>query len=241
MVSAAGGDRPHAVPTPAPASMVRRNCPIPIPNTSLRIAFSRSKDSSNPISNKKNTIPNSPSLSTICTSRTQFNPLGPSSMPVSIKPTIGEVLIWVNKGITIAVAINMISASCFGPLRLFRRFFHDFFISLYATLSSSTLCSTASATKSGFFVLVSLILNSCCIPVGFPVAVLWLLIVFVLGDLSTTISIAAFLPLTPSSISAVPRRPLGDDDDDAFVVISVGTTLDKDGTEVVTAVACLIP
>jgi len=33
---------------------------VPNPNTSFLIAFNRSNDSSNPISNKKNTIPSSP-------------------------------------------------------------------------------------------------------------------------------------------------------------------------------------
>ena len=33
---------------------------MPNPNTSFLIAFNRSNDSSNPISNKKNTIPSSP-------------------------------------------------------------------------------------------------------------------------------------------------------------------------------------
>ena len=77
--------------------------------------INRSNDNSNPISNKKKTIPNSPRESIIWTSFTHFNPHGPNNVPVIRNPNIGEVFSILNNGIIVLVAINNIKLSNLAP------------------------------------------------------------------------------------------------------------------------------
>ena len=94
------------------------NCPNPKPNTSFFIFFNRSTLSSNPISNKKNTIPNSANISVVCKLHPDINdnPLGPSNIPDNKNPNVGDVLYFLHVGGTNAVNNNNNNVSNLMPI-----------------------------------------------------------------------------------------------------------------------------
>mmetsp|Transcript_39679 Transcript_39679/g.71201 ORF Transcript_39679/g.71201 Transcript_39679/m.71201 type:complete len:242 (-) Transcript_39679:1252-1977(-) len=85
----AGPGSPNAMQTPAIATLVTRNWLSPSPNTYFRMLFSRSRLSSRPILNSKNTTPNSARCCTAWTSCTTPSACGPMTAPPVRNPNTG--------------------------------------------------------------------------------------------------------------------------------------------------------
>ena len=70
--------------------MERLTCNEPVPNTTLLILANFFSENSNPSENSRSITPTSASTSTSAELGTQPNPLGPTSMPVTRYPTMGD-------------------------------------------------------------------------------------------------------------------------------------------------------
>mmetsp|Transcript_5667 Transcript_5667/g.15870 ORF Transcript_5667/g.15870 Transcript_5667/m.15870 type:complete len:576 (-) Transcript_5667:1185-2912(-) len=88
-MTAAEPPSPSNMATPAIAAVLTRNWALPRPKTYLRMLWRRSRLSSRPILNRRNTTPNSATCCTAWTSLTSPRACGPMRAPPARKPRTG--------------------------------------------------------------------------------------------------------------------------------------------------------